>query len=635
MKKNMFIKFKWEMSDKWMYSVAKDKNKKIILLKRIIIHITIVFGAVWIFWRWPRTHWSLTATLLTDQHSQSDKAINYSPDKIRHVLLISIDTCRADHFGCYGYSRNTTPHIDTLAAESTLFNHAVSPIPITLPAHCSMLTGTTPLYHNVHSNENYKLSASNVTLAEILHDNGFATAAVIGSFVLNKEFGLHQGFALYDDINNNVPEFKINDQRHAGEVSDRAIRWLDDYGNKNFFLFLHYYDPHTPYISHEQFKFTSLPMLTLPKDLYDSEIAYTDYHVGRVLDKLKEMKIYDSTLIILTADHGESLGDHGENSHAYFIYHSTLHVPLIIKVPGQTKSTKVHEPVSLVDILPTVCGFLGFESPVNIQGQDLSGLWRNGQQVNRDRYIYAESFTATKYHAAPLQALITRQHKYIHTTRPEVYDLWNDPDESENIIKNEPLRAKKYHDLLMQIIKKTDRSDSESKVNLDEQTLQRLESLGYVGGKINLNTQTASGKDDPKDLLEFQKQCMDFVNLYDAKKYVKAKRLTQKLIARRSEFYVRSMVGLAIVLATHENPRIRDIPAAISIAEHAAKSTDYSDAYALYALSAAYAAAERFERAIKIAQVAYDITIAEKEIWQAKEVRKAIERYRQKKTIEK
>ena len=605
--------------------MAKGRNKKFNF--RVFVIVIVLYGA-WCFLRWPRTHWSLTPST---PHSQTDQTINAAIDKIRHVLLISIDTCRADHLGCYGYSRNTTPHIDALAAESTLFNHVVSPVPITLPAHCSMLTGTSPLYHNVHSNVNYKLSDSNITLAEILHDNGFATAAVVGAFVMSNKFGIHQGFSLYDDrIQITDHEWKFRNERSAGEVSDRAIRWLDRYGNKKFFLFLHYYDPHHPYISHKQFTFSSIPMLSLPIDRYDSEIAYTDYHVGRVLDKLKKMNIYDSTLIILTADHGESLGDHGENAHTYFIYHSTLHVPLIIRVPGQTKDAIVHEPAGLVDILPTICGFLGIEPPANIQGQDLSGPWRKGQLLKQDRFFYAESFTATKYHAASLQGLVSRQHKYIHTTRRELYDLWNDPGESNNIIEDKPLLAKKYQDRLMQIIEQTDRSDSESRANLDQQTLQRLESLGYIGGKINLGDQSSIGNDDPKDLVKFHEQYHAFLNHYRNKKYDKAKKLLQKLIASRSKVYDPEMAALTRVLATHKNLQLRDVPAAIAIGEYAAEATDYRDAYALYALSEAYAAAERFETAIKIAQIAYDITIAAKETSRANEVCQAIDRYKQK-----
>ena len=181
---------------------------------------------------------------------------------------------------------------------------------------------------------------------------------------------------------NKNPGFKLHDQRNAGDVSDRAIQWLEKNGQKKSFLFLHYYDPHTPYTPHKQFKYSSFPRLTTqPRERYDGEIAYTDFHVGRVLNKLKEMNLYDSTLIIITADHGESLGDHGEIDHAFFIYHSTLHVPLIIKVPGQTKPATIQEPVGLVDILPTVCGLLDIKTPSHIQGKDLSGLWKKGLPI--------------------------------------------------------------------------------------------------------------------------------------------------------------------------------------------------------------------------------------------------------------
>jgi arylsulfatase A-like enzyme len=608
--------------------MASTEKKKTLSRPKTMAILVLLFTVAWYVWHWPRTHWSPAPPIPAAGHSQNDQILNGGQNHISHVLLISIDTCRGDHFGCYGYSRNATPNIDALAEESTLFNHAVSPVPQTLPAHCSMLTGTTPLFHNVHSNENYKLHDSNITLAEILSENGFATAAVIGSFVLNRMFGLHQGFSLYDDeIAEDRREGGFHEERYADDVTDRGIRWLDDHGDKKFFLFLHYYDPHTPYRNHEQHEFHAVPQLSLPVDRYDSEIAFTDYHIGRVLDKLKKMKRYDSTLIVLTADHGESLGDHGENDHAYFVYHSTIHVPLIIKVPGQTKKNIVHEPAGLVDILPTICGFLNLTPPANIQGYNLSGLWKNAQPDQQERSYYSESYFATKYGAAPLQALVTRQYKYIHTSRPELYDLWDDPAEGNNVFSQESELAKQYQDQLIQIIEKTDRSDLDSSFNLDDQARKQLESLGYVGGKIDMSSQAQTGNDDPKDLLDYHNQYIAFTNHYYDQEYAEAKKLLQKLITQRPQFYDPLQADLTLVLATHENSKIRDVPIATSIGEHAVEASEYRDSYALYALSEAYGAAGRFERAIKLAKMAHKIAIDEKDIRRAKQVDNALARY--------
>jgi arylsulfatase A-like enzyme len=610
--------------------MVKGNKKKLFLC----IVVLVLLVAVWTFCRWPRTRWSLEPSAAATAPSQDKPFVTAPADQIRNVLLISIDTCRADHFGCYGYSRNTTPRIDALAAQSTLFNHAVSPIPLTLPAHSSMLTGTTPLYHNVHSNENYKLSDGNITLAEILREKGFETAAVIGAFVLNRYFGLAQGFSTYDDRIAGVGSAMAINEREAADVSDRAIAWLQRKGREKFFLFVHYYDPHIPYRQHKQFRFNVLPGRDLQNDRYDSEIAYTDYHVGRVLDTLAEMKIEDSTLVILTADHGESLGEHGEVDHAYFIYHSTLHVPLIMKIPGQSRPAVINETVGIVDILPTVCGLLGLAPPDGIQGYDLSGLWIRGRSLSPDRNYYAESLEATKYHAASLQALVSQHHKYIHTTRPELYDLLHDPREINDIVKQKSDLAKGYHDRLMTVIEQTDRSDSDSRTPLDDESLQRLAALGYVGGSVTQKAGAASGHDDPKDLIGFHNHYLQFATFLKTGRFVQAKQLLLKLVDWRPRFYSPSQAGMVLVLATNKDPQICDVPAALAIGEHAAESSDYRDAGALYALSAAYAAAERFERAIKIAEIAYDLAKAENEDWRANEILKSILRYKKRKPAE-
>ena len=247
---------------------------------------------------------------------------------IRHIILISIDTCRADYLSCYGYKSKTTPNIDALAAEGVLFENAISPVPQTLPAHSSMFTGTIPPYHGVHDNEGYRLDESNVTLAEILTDAGFTTGAAISAFPLDSKFGIDQGFESYNDYFETTLEGHPLEQRRGGETTDVALDWLKKNKDKRFFFFLHYFDPHQAYDPPEPFasRFAS--------DLYAGEIAYTDHCIGKVVDKLKELGIYDSTLIIITSDHGEMLGEHGEVTHTYFIYQSAIKVPLIFKLPA-------------------------------------------------------------------------------------------------------------------------------------------------------------------------------------------------------------------------------------------------------------------------------------------------------------
>lgn len=234
--------------------------------------------------------------------------------KIRNVVLISIDTCRADHLSCYGYERKTTPHIDAVAGEGVLFTRAHSTNPITLPAHSSMLTGTNPSYHGVHGNRNYRLSDANVSLAEIMRDHGYQTAAFVSAFVLDARFGLDQGFETYDDHVSADPGRLFISERSGGDTSRQAIKWLDNRGREPFFLFLHYFDPHAKHDPPEPFtsRFLDAP--------YAGEIAYTDHCIGQIIEKLKSLGIYDSTLLVSTSDHGESIGEHEEDTHGYFIY---------------------------------------------------------------------------------------------------------------------------------------------------------------------------------------------------------------------------------------------------------------------------------------------------------------------------
>jgi len=299
-----------------------------------------------------------------------------SSKKVRHIILISIDTCRADCLSCYGCQQKTTPNIDKLARQSVLFENVISAVPVTLPSHSTMLTGTIPHYHGAHTNNNYRLGEFNVTLAEMLQEKGYKTAAVIAAFVLDARFGLSQGFDSYNDrfLGKREPGFVL--ERRAAETSKLAINWLAEHANEDFFLFLHYFDPHAEYIPPEPFA------SNFRENPYLGEIAYTDYCIGKVIDKLKSLGIYDSALLIVTSDHGESFGEHGEYTHGYFIYNTTIRVPLIFKLPGTNNAKRVKDIVGLIDVTPTILSQLGIAGPSHIQGKDLSDYFR-GESVPR------------------------------------------------------------------------------------------------------------------------------------------------------------------------------------------------------------------------------------------------------------
>ncbi|UCF42983.1 MAG: sulfatase, partial [Planctomycetota bacterium] len=366
--------------------------------------------------------------------------------EVRRVVLISIDTCRADYLSCYGYPRSTTPNIDRLARQSVLFTNVITPIPTTLPAHCSMLTGTIPPYHGVHYNVGYRLGQSNVTLAEILRPMGFTTAAFISAFVLDSDFGLDQGFDTYDDSFEEIRRNIFGSERRAGETSRLAIEWLQqrDKGEK-FFLFLHYYDPHLEYEPPEPFA------SEFADNLYAGEIAYTDYCIDLVIDKLKELGVYDSTLIIVTSDHGEMLGEHGEPDHGYFIYESAINVPLIFKLPRRNEGRKVDGVADIIDIVPTICGMVGADVPPAVRAKDLSVFFGSGRPGREERHLYCESMMPTRYNASSLLGVVTDRFKYIQTTRPELYDLVEDPNETNNLAERQPHQGRILQDRLKQI----------------------------------------------------------------------------------------------------------------------------------------------------------------------------------------
>jgi len=451
---------------------------------------------------------------------------------IRNVILISIDTCRADYLSCYGYPRKTTPNIDAIADKATLFENVISPVPVTLPSHCSMMTGTIPPHHGVHDNNNYWLNRSNVTLAEVLADNGFATAAFVSAFVLDSQFALDQGFDTYYDHFDLQLDGLEASERRADQTTRLALDWLDNHKDDKFFLFVHYYDPHTDYEPPEPFasKFSD--------NLYAGEIAYTDHYIARVIEKLKSLAIFDSSLIIITSDHGEMLGDHGEDEHGYFIYQSALKVPLIFKLPGCHKPQRIKDPVGLVDIAPTVCSLLGIDPPGPLHGRDLSVYLRNDSISPRQRYIYAESLYPTKYGGNSLLAVLGDRYKYIQTTRPELYDLELDPEESNNLILLRPDLARMLREQLKQTLEENIRElKSDAMPVPDEETIKRLESLGYVTGPVSEEFDFDSDRQDPKDLFDFYMSTTRLNRLVTRRRLDEAEALGEQLVLQRPDYY--------------------------------------------------------------------------------------------------
>jgi arylsulfatase A-like enzyme len=451
------------------------------------------------------------------------------PDqKIKRIVLISLDTCRADHLSCYGYSENTTPNIDALAEEGIIFENVLAQVPITLPSHSSIMTGTIPPRHGVHNNFQ-KLPENSLTLAEILSEAGYATGGIAGAFVLDGSFGIAQGFDSYKDEFPESSSAHSYAERMADEVSQYGCEWIEKHKNENFFLFLHYYDPHIPYRPPEPFA------ERFADNLYAGEIAFTDDCLGQVLAKLKELGLYESTLIVVTGDHGEMLGEHGENTHGYLVYQSAIQVPLIFKLPQKQGGIRISHVASLTDIFPTILTLVGISNDNEIQGQDLSPSFEktNASQANQ-RYLYCESLTPTIYACNPLLSLIDWPWKYIYTTRPELYNCVHDPQEQNNVAQKEQLRCKKMLNRLQYILEENlPKSHTKETGSLNQSSINKLESLGYVGGNIDESFELDMSKPDPKDFVHVNSGKEQLVELLSHDKYEKALKLGSSLVKDR------------------------------------------------------------------------------------------------------
>lgn len=446
---------------------------------------------------------------------------------IRNVVLISIDTCRADHLSCYGYKRPTTPHIDAVARDGVFFQQALTPVPLTPPAHSSMLTGTYPPTHGVRLNTGERLADSNVTLAEILREAGYQTAAFVGGFPLDARFGLNQGFDTYDCQFTKNDKSKYIAERSAEEVNRPALAWLAGHAAKPVFLFLHYYDAHALYRPPGQFA------SQYADDPYAGEIAYVDHCIGEVVDRLRALGMYDNTLLIITGDHGESLGEHGEDDHGYYIYQSTLRVPLVIRSPHGRKDHQVADNVSLVDIVPTVLDLVGLKIPPQVQGVSLRRNLEGGSATDKQRPVYCESLDVALYGCNPLHGIVEDQWKYIRSPKPELYDLSRDAGEQRNLIEKEPAIAQQLRGRLETMLPQMEVATPESgRSMVDPANVKRLQSLGYIGGGVTPPPAAFDPKlTDPKDFLPTYKRLQKANSLFLANRAEEAKQELLEIVA--------------------------------------------------------------------------------------------------------
>jgi arylsulfatase A-like enzyme/Tfp pilus assembly protein PilF len=409
-----------------------------------------------------------------------------------NIVLVTIDTLRADRLGCYGYTQVETPNLDRLAREGVLFENASAPAPLTGPSHASMMTGVYPTVHKVRNTGGFVLSPEQATLARVLQEQGWDTAAFIGSSVLKRRFGLNQGFAVYDDeMPSGGGSAEAEPERRAGEVVDRAVKWLDAQSGRPFLLWAHLYDPHIPYDPPSPFreKFADRP--------YDGEIAYTDQQVGRLLDAVAQKAKPEDTLIVVLSDHGESLSEHGEYTHGVFLYDSTLRIAFLMAGGAVPKGMRVKQQARTIDLLPTMLELAAGKTPLGVQGTSLVPSFAGNEAATT--YSYAETlFPKLNMGWAELRSMRTNRWKYIRAPKPELYDLAQDPSEKTNVISAHPAEAQDLEGRLNEV---AGGAEKVAPAAMDPRTLQQLKSLGYLGGSSQSAELTGKGT-DPKDRLE-------------------------------------------------------------------------------------------------------------------------------------
>jgi len=416
-----------------------------------------------------------------------------------NVVVITLDTTRADRIGAYGFTPSPTPNLDRLASEGTLFEHAAAPAPLTLPVHSSLFTAKYPPQHGVRDNGGFFLDERETTMAERLKAAGVATGGFVGAYVLDRKWGIAQGFDRYfDDFD--LSKFETPSlgevERPANEVADRALEWMASVKTSRFFAWLHFYDAHSPYAPPPEYRarFANQP--------YVGEIAFADAQIGRVRAFLEQEGLLDKTVIVVIADHGESLGDHGESTHGFFVYQSVLRVPLVIRAPYDAlRGRRVTDLVRTVDVMPTVMDLLDLPIAEKLEGRSVVPLM-TGAVREMGLAAYAEAvYPRYHYGWSDLRSLTSERFKFIEAPRPELYDLVQDPDETRNLYDERRPLADRMAGVLAAAESKS-ASDVKPAADVDPDTRARLAALGYVGTFVAAPAGDKSSLADPKDKIE-------------------------------------------------------------------------------------------------------------------------------------
>ncbi|GAC1436611.1 MAG: hypothetical protein NVSMB58_27320 [Terriglobales bacterium] len=514
-----------------------------------------------------------------------------------NVIVITIDTLRPDHLGCYGDKQIRTPNIDSLAAGGARFERAYTLVPVTLPSHTVIFTGTYPMFSGMHDFAGNKLSPTQPTLASVLKEHGYTTGAVIGSAVLDSRFGLNHGFDFYYDHFdfNRLQESNLDEMERPGNVvADVTLDWLAQNYKKKFFLWMHLYDPHYPYRP-------PAPYSQEYKDRpYDGEIAFADEQVGRLIRFLKEKGLYSNTLIVLSGDHGESLGEHGEKTHGFFIYNATLHVPLIVHLAGKASHAIIPQTVSLVGLMATVLQELKIDIPQKVQGRSfLQLITDNRTPTEESSRLYSESYLPRlHFNWSELRGMETEKYHFIDAPKPELYDLTKDPGETHNLFPEKKAVSEEMRVQLSALVQQYSAGQElAEKTGLDPALMERLKSLGYAGfsGGGTAPTITDRSLPDPKDRIQVYELVSEAIADSQHGDYTQSTdKLIQALKSDPDSVPVHYLLGLNYY-------RLRDFPRAV---EQLKRSLQLSPDYALAAfqLGLAYGRMGDFDNAVRILQ---------------------------------
>jgi len=461
------------------------------------------------------------------KYTPHSSGINLEKWRDCNVLLVTIDTLRYDRIGFYSQKYLKTPNIDKVASKSSVFVNAFAHNPLTLPSHVNILTGTTPLYHGIGDNSGFKLEDRFLTISEFLKKQGYKTGAFIGAFPLDSRFGLIQGFDIYEDnygTHNSLDLFFV--ERRAEKVISPAIEWISKIQRK-WFSWIHLFDPHQPYFPPPPFD------KNFAHDLYSGEVAYVDMQLGILFDFMEKKNLFQNTIVIITSDHGEALGEKGEKTHGYFAYNNTIHIPLIVYLPG-SKSIIVDENVCHTDIFPTICHSLGYKIPSHIQGESLIPLIEGKKRKNKD--IYFESLTPYLNRGwAPLRGFIRDNIKFIDLPIKEVYHIKEDINENKNLAFQSDIGKFKFN--LFRLRKRLEgRLKTTRSKKIDPDVRSKLKTLGYISGTPGKKKKVFTDEDDLKTLLPFQNKMHQALGKYLLGNPIQAVKELKSIIEKKPSF---------------------------------------------------------------------------------------------------